>query len=305
MNMKKIISIFGAIIIVVALLVTAKFSETSCFLAGGNGVNLKELNRKDTLEVHLGLNLQFNQTIRQNLEQGLVNGALTYQAGRFFAKAGLLGGVSTEYGVCCPFMWLGAGVDFAKFQLECQVGNFARNPLTVTMVDPQYGNFCTNMGQSASAVNAMQVSLTADGARIGFGHQGGSSFYAFDGNWFACLEKRICNGFSVTGGVDFGQTITGFAAAKLARDNNLFTLVANKLGAEMHNFIFSYTRNNIPVSKKKMFVTASAWYAANEQGGHLLGGFQHGHGTFYAELGSSFVRNCMQPYCGFGTSFKF
>lgn len=223
----------------------------------------------------------------------------------FFVGADFVGGVSTEYGVCMPTMSYRAGMDFNKFQLEYKVGNFNRNMLTISGVDAQYSNFCTDLGQNASVKNAMQLSLIKGGFKGGFGHQGGSSFYEFtQGNWYAYANQQICKNLSLCGGINFGE-ISGFASAKVNSGNNNVTMTANQLGTDSQNLVVTYNRDNISVGRNKIMLSTSAWFKGAEQGLHLVASLIKGKGTFFAQLGTNFCANGSTPYCGLGTNINF
>lgn len=305
--MKKNLLILVAVIItLVAIFVIPKNGSLKSFLQAGGGLNLSELNQKDTTQANMNVELQFNQTSNQNLEQALVIANIFHRQNGFFAGAGVVGGVSTEFGVFCPTMYFNGGLDFTNFQLEYKVGDFKRSTISTGKVDTQYSNFCTVLGEGGSVKNAMQLSFVKEGTKIGFGHQSVRSFYSFDGTWYAYAEQLICRGLTVSGGCDFGNVITGYAAAKLCSNNNIMTATANKLGTEEQNLILTYSRDNISVWGKMIVITASAWSQANQKGVHLVTGIKQGNkAMLFAELGSNFVSNQVKPYYGLGATYSF
>lgn len=304
--MKKSILAIIAIVVVVIIVVLAPKGSTSLFSTAGGGLSLKDLNKQDTVTTSVGIILQVNQTTRQNLEQGLVIANYMNRKNGVFFGAGMLGGVSTEYGVCCPTMYLNMGLDFTSFQLEYRVGNFKRTGITTDGVDPQYSNFCTDLGEGASAKNAMQLSFIKRGALIGLGHQGTNSFYDFDnGFWYAFAEAPVCRNLSLAGGMNFAEITCGYVAAKMSVNDNKVTITGNQLGTEQQNVAVTYNRENIPLKRNKLTLSVSAWAKEAEQGFHFVAGLIKGNGMFFAQIGSNLCENHVTPYCGIGTSFNF
>lgn len=300
---------FLLIVVIVAAIIAFVLPQkgsNSVFSFAKGGLNLKELNQKDTAQTKINVNLEFNQTTMQNLEQAVVIGNYFLRRNGLFVGAGIVGGVSTEFGVCCPTMFVNMGLDFDSYKLEYKVGNFKRTTIMSGGLDPQFANDCLSLGEGAGAVNAMQVSLITKNTKIGFGHQGINSFYQFDGAWYAYMERRFCKELSLAGGVDFNETTTGYVAAKLSQGNNALTLTANKLGTETQSFVATYNRENISVMGKTMTLSASAWGKATEQGLHLVTGLkQTKNCMLFAEVGSKLCQDQLQPYCGLGASFNF
>lgn len=304
---KNLLVIVAAIIVViVAIFLTPKDMRSGFFTAGDGGINLQDMNKKDTTTASVNISLQANQTTEQNLEQALLVGNFYKQRGLFFLGGNIVSSVSTEFGVCCPILVLNTGIDLNKFKLELQAGNFGRSNIGAIGVDPQYGNFCIGMGESASVSNAMQLSLIKGNAKIAFGHQGGDKFYnLYGGNWYAFALVPVGEVVSLSGGVDFCEKMTGYAAAKIAKGNNAITLTANKLGSQDQNLILTYNRKNIAVMGRMIMISASTWAKAKEQGLHLVAGLNRGKGTFYAEAGSRLCMGEITPYLGLGTNFTF
>lgn len=306
--MKKLeVIIIAVIVVVIALIVVINPSgSTSFFSTAGGGLSLKDMNQKDTTATNVNLILQANQTTNQNLEQGLVVGNYYKGMNGFFVNSGVIAGVSTEYGICCQTMYIGTGLDFNTFQIEYKVGNFKRTGVMTGEIDPQYSNFCIDLGEGASASKAMQVSFIKGNTKIGFGHQGVSSFYDFSaGGWYTYLETPICKGLTLAGGVDINQGATGYVAAKVNTKNNQVTVTGNKIGTENQNVIVTYSRKNIAVRGKQLIMTVSAWAKQKEQGAHMVAGLIQGRGMFFAEVGSKYCENQLRPYAGVGTSFTF
>lgn len=301
--------VFYAVIIIIVIVIAVFFAPKGnmfgLFKSSG-GLSLKNLNQKDTTIVSVRFSLEANQTTQQNLEQALVFANYLKQKRGFYFGAGIISTVSTAFGVCCPVLFVNAGVDFNKFKLEYQTGNFARNGIITSAIDPQYSNFCLGMGEFASVQNAMQLALIKGKTKIGLGHHGGANFYELQGgNWYTFIETPINEMFFISGGVDLGEKVTGHAAAKLLQDNNLLTLTANELGTDDKNMILTYSRKNISVLGRVVMVSASVWAKNKEQGLHLVTGVKKGKGTFFAELGSNLCENQITPYVGLGMSLTF
>lgn len=306
MKTREIIVAVSIIAVVAILMVLAPKSDNMSSLMGGGGVNLKDLNEKDTTEVSIGITLQANQTTRQNLEQGLVIGNYYKRTNGIYIGASVMGGVSTQYGVCCPTMYINTGLDFNSFQLEYKVGNFKRSTLLSGGVDPQYGNYCLDLGEGASASNAMQISFIKGQTRLGFGHQGGEDFFKFDsGNWYAFAEVPVCNWLTIGGGMNFGCDATGHAAAKASCGDNKIVLTGNQLGTETQNVVVTYNRENLSLFGNKLMIAVSGWAKKASQGLHLNAGFTKNWGTLYAEAGTNFSGSQVTPYIGVGTSIDF
>lgn len=304
--MKKSVLVIIAVIVVVIIAVLAPKGSTSLFSTAGGGLSLKDLNKKDTVTTSVGIIVQASQTTEQNMEQGLVFGNYLNRKNGVFVGAGFFGGVSTQYGICCPTMYLNAGLDFTSFQIEYKAGSFKRTGIATGGVDPQYSNFCMDLGEGASAKNAMQLSFIKRGTLIGFGHQGTNSFYDFsNGIWYAYAETPICKYVSLAGGINFAESTNGYVAAKMSVNNNKVTITGNQLGTEQQNVAVTYNRENISLRGNKMTFSVSAWAKEAEQGLHFVAGLIKGKGTFYAQIGSNLCENHITPYCGVGTSFNF
>ena len=306
MNKKNLFYAIVAIAILVVIAVIApKGGDNNVFTAGDGGLNLKELNEKSKSETSLSGSVSANATTEQQLFQMILIGSHTRYYDRFYLGGNMVGGLSTEFGVCTPVLYAKAGYNWDNLNLEYRMGNFKRSTIVTPMIDPQYSNYCIIMGEGAGVSNAMQLALTHKYFTFGFGHQGGSSFYRFnDGNWYAYTEVPVCKWLRFTGGADFGQSVSGFAAAKVVAGNNHITVTGNKLGTENSNVILSYARNNIAVGDGMLSVSASAWAKRAAQGIHLVTGLTKGKATLFAEAGLKYS-NVLSPYAGLGGSFMF
>lgn len=306
-NFKNIVSVIAVVIVVVIAIILSPEGIRSTFFQAGGGVSLKDMNKKDTTTMSVNLCLEANQTTRQNLEQVLFSSNYFKRQNGFYIGASAVAAVSTEYGVCCPVMFFNLGADFQKFRIEYKVGDFKRSSVATAGTDPQFSNFCTDLGEGASAKKAMQLSFINANTKFGFGHIGISSFYKFsDGNWYAYIEQVICGRVTLAGGVDFAEQTSGYAAAKAAiGTNSKVSLTANQMGTESQSFIATYNRDNIRVGKQKMAVSVSAWNRGTETGLHLIAALMKGKGTFFAQIGSDYCAEQLSPYCGLGTRFSF
>ncbi len=301
---EKIVWAIVAVVIVVFVALAPKTNVKNIFTAGG-GLSLKELNErgKDSTAVSVNVSLQANQTSMQNLEQAMIIGSLYRQHGYWYAGANFIGCASTEYGICSPVTSFNFGMKFNCFDVDYKIGNFGRNKLTTSFVDPQYGNFCINLGEGASIQNAMQLSLIAKHFTFGLGHYGGEKFYDFaTGRYYAFVESNICRYLALSGGMDINNSPSGYAAAKVTVKNNVVSVSGNKLGSENQNLIASYSRTNIAVGKKaKAAVTASGWLQGKDKGLHLVASLNKGCYTLFAQSG---IKN-VSPYFGLGGSVVF
>ncbi len=303
---KNAIYFLVAIAAVIVMIMLAPKGSDSLFSTAGGGLSLKDLNRKDTVTHSVSLTMNVNQTTEQSLVQPMLSANYFKRHNGFFVGASAVGAVSNQYGICCPVLFVNTGVDFNRFQIEYRAGNFGRNAITTVGFDPQFSNFCIDMGESAAAANAMQLAFAGKNTRFGFGHQGGTSFYAFDGNWYVFAQQNICKNVSVTGGVDFAENKTGFAAAKWADQNNALTVTGNKLGSEKQNWIVSYKRNNVAVVRNFVMSLGAAFWKQTEQTGlHLAAAFAKENFIFFTEAGGRLAMNTLTPTAGVGISYKF
>lgn len=303
-NLPLIIVVILAIVIAIIL---PKNPNSNFFSKSGGGISLKDMNKKDSCQTNFSVILQANQTTQSTLLQGLlIADYYKYQKG-FYYGGSAASAVSTQYGILSPTLFFSAGKLIGDYKLDYRVGKFKRTSLISVGIDPQYSNFCTDLNEGGSAKNAMQLSLIKGNARIGFGHQGQSSFYDFDGGcWYGYLELPVCKQLMVSGGVDLYNNAanTGYFASKLSLDNNVLVVTGNKLGTEAQSFIVTYNRNNIPLRHNKMMLAVSAWTNKFERGAHFVAGLAKGKGNFFAQFGSNY-NNSFTPYFGVGTSYIF
>lgn len=305
MKRKEIFSVVVIILVVVVAVIWApQGSMTRLFTAGG-GISLQDLNKEDSTSAALSVTLQFNQTTAQNLEQGFVAGNYFYRHKNAFVGGAFKGGFSTGFGICCPTLYVSGGWDFGKFQIEGLIGDLKRTNITAIGVDPQYSNFCLILGEGAAVKKTMQLSFVKGAARIGLGHQGVKDFYNLsDGCWYVYGQTPLCQGLSVSGGINFADETTGYAAVKVSGNNNNVIATANNVGADNQSFILTYNRENLTIARQKMLMSVSAWVQKSARGMHLVAGLNKGKGTFYAEAGVNSTL-LSKAYFGLGTSFTF
>ncbi len=302
--MKRSIISFVTILVVVFVAVLLSDNGGNLFMAGNGGWNLKQMN--DTSKASVVAFAEVNQTSDQSLAQitSIMSYEHEYSNGLFFG-GDVIGTVSTEFGIMCPTYDVRLGADFANGgRLECKVGNFTRNSVKTAGFDPQFSNFCTLAGDPASVNKAVQLSYTNGGTKVLVGHQNGSDFYKFNGNYYAGFEQKIKN-VSFSGGADFSNTVTGYAAAKLNCGNNVFNVNCNKLGAEAQNFILSYNHNNIALGKGVMMNIGTALYLQTAKSGlHVVAGICKGSYKLFAEAGGYKIGQTVKPLVGLGLNYK-
>lgn len=305
MKRNEIFSIVVIVLIVVVAVIWApQDSMTRLFTAGG-GVSLQDLNKEDSTSAALSVTLQFNQTTAQNLEQGFVSGNYFYRHKNIFVGGALKGGFSTQIGICCPTLYVSGGLDFKNFQIEGRIGDFKRTQVTAIGVDPQYSNFCLILGEGAAAKKTMQLSFIKGAACFSVGHQGSKDFYKLsDGCWYVYAQTPVCQGLFVSGGINFADETTGYAAVKVSGNNNNVIATANNVGADNQSFILTYNRENLTIARQKMLMSVSAWAQKSARGVHWVAGLNKGKGTFYAEAGINSTL-LYKAYFGLGTSFTF
>lgn len=300
--MKQKIFTFAALCCVVVAAIIVINKETGMLTCGNGGLSLKELN--DTTKTNVVAMAQANVTSEEELAQVLTIAYWEKNRGSFFVGADLVGAVSTQFGVMCPTYDIRTGVDFNAFRLEAKVGNFTRNSVTATGFDPQYSNACILAGHSAAVSNAVQLSLIADGTLVYVGHQGGSDFYKFNGNYYVGAEQKIGK-ISLSGGVDFTENFTGYGAFKWSSRHDEITLNANNLGGETQNFILSYVHTNIPFYKDvRMHVGTSLWSQPQKQGLQLVTGLNKGKATLFAQAGGYLLEKTFTPVLGLGLNYN-
>jgi hypothetical protein len=260
----------------------------------------------DTTKTSVVAFAEANTTTDQNLAQICTIMNYEKQVNGLFFGADLIGCVSTEFGVVCPTYDVRAGFDFqngSRIELKC--GNFTRNSVKTAGFDPQFSNFCTMAGDPASVAKAVQIGYTKGGTKILIGHQAGSEFYKFnDGNYYIAAEQRIGN-FAVSGGADFTEKTTGYAAANWSCGNNVINLNCNKLGSDNQNFILSYNHNNISLGKGVMMNVGSALYVQPAKTGlHMVAGFCKSNYKLFAQAGAYTVEKTVKPLIGLGLNVK-
>jgi hypothetical protein len=301
--MKKLF-IFVAVVIVVIVAIVCNNQNMGFKTAGiGDGLSLKEMN--DTTKSSVVAVAETNVSDEGNLFQALAIAGWEHQYNNgLYVGADMIGTVSTQFGVCAPTCDFRAGAHFNAFTLELKAGNFTRNGVKTSGFDPQFQNDLLIMGEGVSVSNAMQLSLMSKNTKLMFGHQGGSKFYKFDGNYYISAEQTIKN-FSVSGGLNLTEQTTGYVAAKLHNGNNAFTATANCLGSESQNFVLSYNRNNINVGKgMRMNVGSALYYQAEKQGLRMVAGLNKGRVNLFAQAGGYLLKNAFTPVWGLGASYK-
>jgi hypothetical protein len=304
--MKRSVFFFVAgLVLVAVVIVLSNIEGGSFFTAGNGGWNLKQMN--DTSKTSVVAFAEANTTSDQNLAQGTVimNYEHLYGNG-MYVGADLIGCVSTEFGVVCPTYDMRAGLNFANGgRLELKCGNFTRNSVKTSGFDPQFMNFTTISGDPASVSNAVQLSYTLNGTKVMAGHQAGSKFYQFnDGNYYVGAEQRIGN-FSISGGADFSNTVTGYAAAQVRCGKSILNVNCNKLGSDSENYIFSYNYNGINLGKGFAMNVGSALYLQTAKSGlHVVTGICKGSYKLFAEAGGYKIGQTVKPLVGMGLNVK-
>lgn len=288
--MKQNVFKFVVAIVLVAIAVVVNNIETNSEVqTAGGGLSLKQAN--DTTKTNVVAFAQGNATTDgEYLGQITVITNWEHQYGNgIFVGADLIGTASTQFGVMAPTVDARCGLDFNTCRLELKAGNFTRNSVTTVGFGPQFGNNCILWGEPAAVSNAVQMSLIAKNTKVYFGHQGGEKFYSFcDGNYYVGAEQKIKN-ISLSGGVNFTEKMTGYAAAKWSAKNNTVTFTANKLGSEDQNFVASYVRSNIPLGKGvRMSVGGTYWHQPEKFGWLVVTGLSKGKFTLFTEAGSLF-----------------
>lgn len=305
--MKRSISYFVAGLVLVAIYVVLSNLESGNFFTAGNNLwDLRKAN-SDTTTTSVVAFVEANQTTDQNLEQvtTIMNWEKQCRNGLFFG-ADLIGCVSTEFGVVCPTYDVKFGANFANSgRLECKVGNFTRNSVKTSGFDPQFMNFTTISGDPASVSNAVQLSYALNGTKVMFGHQAGSKFYQLnDGNYYVGAEQKIKN-FSISGGADFAEKTTGYAAAQVRCGKSILNVNCNKLGSENENYIFSYNYNGINLGKGFAMNVGSALYLQTAKSGlHVVTGICKGSYKLFAEAGGYKIGQTIKPLVGLGLNYK-
>lgn len=301
---KQLISFVLVVLVVFVAVLMSQFDGGNFFTAGG-GLSLKQMNNDTTITSVVGF-AEVNQTSDQSLAQGTVimNYEHLYGNG-MYVGADLIGCVSTEFGIMCPTYNMRAGLDFVNGgRLELKVGNFTRNSVKTSGFDPQFSNFCTVSGDPASVSKAVQLSYSNGGTKVLVGHQNGTDFYKFNGNYYAGFEQK-CKNFSVSGGADFAENITGYAAAQVRCGHSVLNLNCNKLGSANENYILSYNYNGINLGKGVSMNVGTALYKQTEKSGlHVVTGLCKGSYKLFAEAGGYKIGQTVKPLVGFGLNYK-
>jgi len=302
--MKKQVCNFVLVVLVVIVCVVLSNEGGNFFTAGG-GLSLKQMN--DTTTTSVVAFAEANTTTDQNLAQ--VSTIMNYEhlyGNGMYVGADLIGCVSTEFGIMCPTYDVRCGMDFANGgRLELKAGNFTRNSVKTAGFDPQFMNFATISGDPASVSNAVQLSYTLNGTKLMGGHQAGSKFYQFnDGNYYIGAEQRIGN-FAVSGGADFTETVTGYAAAQVRCGKNVFNVNCNKLGTEAQNYIVSYNYNGISLGKGYILNLESAFYKQTAKSGvHVMAGLCKNNYKLFAQFGGYKTAETTKSLIGLGLNVK-
>lgn len=303
--MKKNLVYFVAIIVAVIIsIVVTRFDSTNLNTAGG-GLSLKKLNGDTTVTSTVAF-AELNTTNEENLAQiTSITNWERQRIGGYFYGFDIIGTASTEFGIMCPTYDAKFGVDFEGFRIEGKVGNFTRNNVKSSGFDPQFANYTILLGEPASVSNAIQLSYISNSTRVMVGHQGGNKFYGFnDGNYYIAMEQHIKN-LALSGGVDFTETTSGYAAVKYSAKNDIFTISGNKLGTEGENYLLSYNHNNISLGKGVgMSVGSALWLQKELQGLRVVSGIGKGSFKLFAEAGGLLQSKSFTPVLGLGMSYK-
>ena len=303
--MKRNLVYFVAIIVAVIIsIVVTRFDSTNLNTAGG-GISLKKLNNDTTVASTVAF-AEVNTTNKENLAQ--VTSITNWERERngYFYGFDIIGTASTEFGIMCPTYDAKFGVDFEGFRIEGKVGNFTRNNVKSSGFDPQFANYAiAALGEPAAVSNAIQLSYISNSTRVMVGHQGGNKFYGFnDGNYYIAMEQHIKN-LAVSGGVNFTETTSGYAAVKYSTKNDVITLSCNKLGCENENYLLSYNHNNISLGKGvDMSVGSALWLQKELQGLRVVSGIGKGSFKLFAEAGGLIQSKSFTPVLGLGMSYK-
>jgi hypothetical protein len=304
--MKKFF-VFVAVVIVVIVAIVCNNQGNGFSIAGiGEGKSLMELNKQDTTKVNVVSFAEENYTTTDgNLAQVTTIANYEHMKNGIYYGADGIFTVSSQFGICCPTNDVKIGLDFGTYKLEAKVGNFTRNTVKTASFDAQFQNDLILLGEPASVSNAVQISYLSKNTKVFAGYQGGSKFYSFEGgNWYASAEQNIKN-VALSGGINFTQTTTGYAAAKWKTGNNTFTATANNIGSENKSFVLSYVRNSINVGKDVNMSLGTAWWSQSQkQGFRMVAGFNKGKANLFAEAGGSLISKVFTPMFGVGLGYK-
>ena len=304
--MRKNLIYFVVAIVVVIISIVMNKQDGNVKTAGG-GISLKEANaqQKDTTVTNVVSFLELNSTTDENLAQVLSIGSWEHQHGLYYVGGDAVATVSTQFGICCPTYDARIGINLNNNKFEVKVGNFTRNGVKTAGFDPQFMNFCTLAGESASVSNAVQLSYTGKNTKLYIGHQGGDKFYTLNGgNYYVGAEQTIKK-VALSGGVNFTEQTTGYAAVKWTTGKNVFTATANNISSENQNFILSYNHNNINVGKGiKMNVGGALWNQPEKSGIQMVTGFNKGRVNLFAQAGGYLLSTAFTPVFGLGMNYK-
>ena len=299
---KGIYNLIIVAVVVIAAIVLSNVTRNSNITIFGGGISLKDLN--DTTKTSLVAFAEANATTDDQVVQAKAILNWEHQHNGFYVGTDIVGMVSTQFGVVCPVSDFRLGADVDGVRLETKLGNFTRNGVTTAGFDPQFQNFCIIAGESAPVSNAVQISLTGKTTTIQVGHQGGNKFYSFNsGNYYACIEQKICN-ITLSGGINFTEQTTGYASAKWANRNNVVTATGNQLGSDNQNFVVSYFRNNIPCRGCRINIGTSVWGQSQKQGVRLVAAFGMNNLNLFAQAGGNLVQDTFSPFAGLGVTYK-
>jgi hypothetical protein len=175
--------------------------------------------------------------------------------------------------------------------------------VTTVGFGPQFGNNCILWGEPASVSNAVQMSILTKNTKVYFGHQGGEKFYSFcDGNYYVGAEQKIKN-LSLSGGINFTEQTTGYAAGKWSYKNNTITATANKIGTEDRNFVASYVRSGISLGKGVcMSVGGTYWHQTEKSGWMIVTGLNKKKFTLFTQAGMNILQG--KPLFGVGLNYN-
>jgi len=301
-NLVKFVAVI--ILVMIAVVVSNQVNNSEMQTAGG-GISLKQAN--DTTKVNVIAFAQANVTSEgEYLAQITTIGSYEHQYGNgLFFGGNLVGTASTQFGIMCPTYDVRGGLDFNSFRMELKVGNFTRTSVTTSGFDPQFTNNCIILGESASVNNAVQLCFIGKSTKLYAGHQGGEKFFQFnDGNYYIGAEQKLGN-VTVSGGADFSEQTTGFAAGKWSCKNNTITATCNQLGGENQNFVFSYLRDRISLGKGFNLSLGSAVYLQpTKKGIHLLAGLNKGKFTLFTQTGGYKQTGIFTPTGGIGLNYN-
>jgi len=304
MKNNKTLAVVAVILVIVVSLF--KNNNTTIKCSSDSGISIKDLNEK-SVETSVSGTISANVTNEQILGQAIIASNIKKNFSNYYFGGTMVGGVCSEFGVCTPVLSIQTGYNFNNYTLEAKIGNFKRTSITTTGVDAQFGNYTCVLGEGAGVNNAMQLSLAlSKGAKFGVGYQNGDNFYTFTGgNPYVFTEFPIGKYLKLSGGADFADSVTGYAAVKAISGNNSITITSNKLGSKEQNVVASYSRSNIKVGSNEFFATTVAWFKSQEQGVHTILGLNKNNLNLFSQLGFKVTNQVISPVFGFGTKLNF